>query len=397
MGNILDYAHTETRDFSEWPFHVADALVFALLSYDKIPDDVPTLATLEQRYGSFGRRVRSFDWHRLAHSFRALARAPFDGPALRRIEHELGAYEVDHPYIAKHSGFGDPRVSHEFYRSIAANPRFSVVHVSAAEERFDEAAQTQFAALTFRLPTGELVIAFRGTDDSLVGWKEDFNMAYRYPVPAQKHAADYLEQVAALWDGDIILTGHSKGGNVSVYAAMNAHDDVKDRIRHIYSFDGPGFPPDVVRSYEYGTIVDRITKVVPDSSIIGMLLNESPRERLVVVKSDADGLGQHSCYSWQMRGDDFEIAPGGLSDSSKTFNDALNDWLGGMTQRQREHGVEALFRVLMSSGYKSTTELMKAGPRVIPGMLGQYVGLTSEERKYINQALWMLATATFRH
>ena len=68
-----------------------------------------------------------------------------------------------------------------------------------------------------------------------------------------------------------------------------------------------------------------------------------------------------------------------------------------MTQRQREHGVEALFRVLMSSGYKSTTELMKAGPRVIPGMLGQYVGLTSEERKYINQALWMLATATFHH
>lgn len=397
MGSILDYARTETRDFSQWPFHTADALVFALLSYDRIPSDVPTLAALERRYGSLSRRLRSFDWHRLSHSMRALMRAPFDGPALRQIEHELGEYETLHPYIAKHSGFGDPRESHEFYRSIAANPRFSVVRVAAAEERFDEAAQTQFAALTFRLPTGELVIAFRGTDDSLVGWKEDFNMAYQYPVPAQKQAADYLEKVAALWDGDIILTGHSKGGNVSVYAAMNARDDVKDRIRHIYSFDGPGFPSDVVHSYEYGTVINRITKVVPDSSIIGMLLNESPNERLVVVQSDADGLAQHSCYSWRMHGDDFDIAEEGLSESSKTFNDALNSWLSGMTQRQREHGVEALFRVLTSSGYKSTTELMKAGPRVIPGMLGRYVGLTSEERRYINQALWMLATATFRH
>ena len=397
MGTILDYARTETRDFSEFPFHVADALVFALLSYAKIPSDVPTLAWLQQRYGSFTKRLRAFDWRRLSHSVRALVKPPYEGPALRQIEHELGAYETTHPYIARHAGFGDPHESHEFYRSTAVNPRFSIVHVSAAEERFDERAQTQFAALTFRLPTGALVIAFRGTDDSLVGWKEDFNMAYQYPVPAQKQAADYLERVAALWDGDIILTGHSKGGNIGVYAAMNARDDVKDRISHIYSFDGPGFPPDVVRSYEYGTVVDRVTKIVPDSSIIGMLLNESPRERLVVVKSDADGLAQHSCFSWLMHGDGFEIAEDGLSASSKAFNDALDTWLSGMTQRQREHGVDALFRVLTSGGYKSTTELMNAGPRVIPGMFGQYVGLTGEERKYINQALWMLATATFRH
>lgn len=393
---IADYARVETRDFTEYPLHAADALVFALLSYDMIPPLVPSLSSLTAAYGSFARRVRSFDWRHALDSARALVKPPFRGPTMRQVEQELTRYERAHPYWQEHSGFVEPSVPHGFYRSVEHNPRFAVVRVSAAEERFDSAQQTQFAAMTFLLPDGKLVVAFRGTDDSLVGWKEDFNMAYTYPVPAQKQAADYLERVGALWDGDIVLTGHSKGGNLAIYAAMNAPDAIKDRVLHIYSFDGPGFNPEVIRSYEYGTVVRRITKVVPEGSIIGVLLKASPTERRIVVRSDADGLMQHSCYTWLMDGDSFDTVDD-LSDNSKTFAEAMDRWLGGMTQRQREHGVDALFRVLTSSGRDTITDLMTAGPRVIPDMLGSYVGLSPQDRRYINQAMWMLATATFHH
>lgn len=221
-------------------------------------------------------------------------------------------------------------------------------------------------------------------------------MAFTYPVPAQKQAADYLERVGALWNGEIVLTGHSKGGNLAIYAAMNAPDAIKDRITRIYTLDGPGFSPEVIHSYEYSTVVHRITRVIPDGSIIGMLLAHSPHAHRIVVKSSADGLMQHSCYTWLMHGDHFVQVPD-VTPTSQTFAEAMNSWLGGMTQRQREHGVEALFRVLTSSGHGTITELMTAGPRIIPDMLGSYVGLSGEERKYINQALWMFAGATFHH
>ena len=167
----------------------------------------------------------------------------------------------------------------------AKTPRFRGVRLFAYTHEYDEAQAKQFDALSFLLPDGTLFVAFMGTDTSLAGWKEDFNMAFQYPVPAQVTAADYLARVAELWkDVPIVLTGHSKGGNLAVYAAMNAEDGVKDRIERIYSLDGPGFPEAVVNSFEYSSVSGRIVKIVPDSSVVGMVL-ETP-ERCIVVKSD---------------------------------------------------------------------------------------------------------------
>lgn len=258
-------------------------------------------------------------------------------------------------------------------------------------EQFDGDEQTQFAAATYRLPSGMLVVAFRGTDDSLVGWKEDFNMAFQYPVPAQVTAADYLARVAALWkDAPIVLTGHSKGGNLAVYAAMNAEDGVKDRIERIYSLDGPGFPEAVVNSFEYASVSDRIVKIVPDSSVVGMVL-ETP-ERCIVVKSDVEGIMQHFVFSWQMHGGEFDKVED-VASSSVTFNKALNKWLANLSKEQRERAVDALFAVLEASGAGSISAMMAAGPKVIPEMLGTYVGLSGEDRRNLNQALGIMLQA----
>ena len=177
-----------------------------------------------------------------------------------------------------------------------------------------------------------MVLSFRGTDDSLIGWKEDFNMAFQYPVPAQRAASAYLDTVARLWDGPIVLVGHSKGGNLAIYAAMNADAKVQNRIRHIYSLDGPGFPSEIVTSPAYRRIQPKVTKIVPSSSIVGMIF-ETP-EPCRVVSSDSDGIMQHSAFTWLVDGDQFVTEPD-LSSSSQLFNEELNHWVGALTPEQR--------------------------------------------------------------
>ena len=320
-----------------------------------------------------------------------LRQPPFDGISIARADDELHHDRAVPDHDVENVGLVDPQVTHDFYHAIAANPRFSDIEMGAFLEQFDDGEQTQFAAVTYRLPSGTLVVAFRGTDDSLVGWKEDFNMAFQYPVPAQVTAADYLARVAALWQNvPIVLTGHSKGGNLAVYAAMNAEDDVKDRIERIYSLDGPGFPEAVVNSFEYASVSDRIVKIVPDSSVVGMVL-ETP-ERCMVVKSDVEGIMQHFAFSWQMHGGEFDKVED-VANSSVTFNKALNGWLSNLSKEQRERAVDALFAVLEASGAGSISAMMAAGPKVIPEMLGTYVGLSGEDRRNLNQALAIMLQA----
>ena len=187
-----------------------------------------------------------------------------------------------------------------------------------------------------------------------------------------------------------MLTGHSKGGNLAVYAAMNASDEVKDRVERIYSLDGPGFPESVVNSFEYASVSDRIVKIVPDSSVVGMVL-ETP-ERCMVVKSDVEGIMQHFAFSWQMHGGEFDKVED-VANSSVTFNKALNKWLSNLSKEQRERAVDALFAVLEASGAGSISAMMAAGPKVIPEMLGTYVGLSIEDRRNLNQALGIMLQA----
>ena len=169
-----------------------------------------------------------------------------------------------------------------------------------------------------------------------------------------------------------------------------ASDEVKDRVERIYSLDGPGFPEAVVNSFEYSSVSDRIVKIVPDSSVVGMVL-ETP-ERCMVVKSDVEGIMQHFAFSWQMHGGEFDKVED-VANSSVTFNKALNKWLSNLSKEQRERAVDALFAVLEASGAGSISAMMAAGPKVIPEMLGTYVGLSGEDRRNLNQALAIMLKA----
>ena len=231
----------------------------------------------------------------------------------------------------------------------------------------------QFAAVTMLLPGGTLAVAFRGTDDSLVGWKEDFNMAFRYPVPAQHAACEYVCAVARLWRGPMVLLGHSKGGNLAVYAAMNAPEPVQRRVTAVYR-----------------SVMPLIVKIVPDSSIVGMIL-ETP-EPMRVVRSDQKGVMQHLTFSWQVSGNDFEYLPQ-VSPSSQLFNRSLNGWLESLSTEDRERAVDALFSVLRSSHADSISDLMAAGLKAVPTMINTFVGLSEADRRHLIEAMGLLMAA----
>lgn len=395
-GNIIDYARTRTGSFDERPFNDVDALVLASLAYQTMPDVVPTLADWERRYGTTTARWRTLmsdPKTALRHplnSLRALRHPDFPAATLADAAADLHPQDFD--YNAGYTGLADPKLTEALFAAMARNPRFSSIHVGAVDERFSREHQTQFAAMTLLLPDGTLVVSFRGTDTSFVGWKEDFNMAFQYPVPAQRLAADYVTRVARLWQGDLVLLGHSKGGNLAVYAALQAGDDVLPRIRRVYSLDGPGFPADVVAGDRYRAVADRIVKIIPDSSIVGMIL-DSP-EHCVVVKSNEYGPMQHLAFSWQVDRDRFVTVPE-VSATSREFKRSLDRMLAGMTPDQCERVVDALFKVLAASDEHGLIGLMEAGPKTIPAMLGAFAGLTDEERQHILEAAGILLKASF--
>jgi hypothetical protein len=213
----------------------------------------------------------------------------------------------------------------------------------------------QFSAMAFALENGDTVVVYRGTDDSIVGWRENFNMSFIYPVPAQKEAVAFLEYVASKTNGRIYVTGHSKGGNLAVYAGVKASAQARQRIEKIYSNDGPGFDQAFISGTDYKSMRGKIVSILPQSSIVGMLLENV--NNYTVVKSNSVGLFQHDGLSWAVMGDKF-IHLDSLTKNSQKVDQNMKKMLAGMTREERQHFVEALFDAIESqTGATTLTEL----------------------------------------
>lgn len=382
MGNVMDYVSDESRPFDDMPFGPPDALALSCIIYYDIPSVIPTLDETIHRSGSWKARIRQIDFRYPISALRQLSslrRPPFCALTLRDlacgIKHDIGGDEPTRNLII----------------AAARNPRFATIALDAYDEQLNHDNPTQFAAVTMRLPDGTLAIVFRGTDDSFTGWKEDFTMAFQYPVPAQYRAAEYLQRVASIWRAaPLLLIGHSKGGNLAIYAAMNADDNTRKRIKAIYSLDGPGFPAHVVNSPEYQAISNDIIKIIPDASIVGMIL-ESP-EHCQVVRSNQKGPLQHWAFSWQIHQGALVQAPN-VSTSSRRFNQSLTSWLSTLSPEQCEHAVNALFAILSASGATSFSQLRETGIKALPSMVGTFVGLSDDDRRHLLEAASLLFNA----
>lgn len=237
--------------------------------------------------------------------------------------------------------------------AMAKSKRFRNIKLNYHENIIDAEKETQFSAVTLFLPDHTVYVAFRGTDETIVGWKEDFNMAFSEPVPAQIMSEKYLKHVTRKFEGPFYVGGHSKGGNLAVYAAMNCTEEVQQRILKIYSLDGPGFRPEVLERMDYTKIESRVHKILPHSSLVGMLLQY--QENYEVVQSHALGLLQHNPYTWSIRDGEFVKAKD-VYRKRKLKNEVLNKWILSLEEEQLHLFVDTLYQVASASEVDTLVE-----------------------------------------
>lgn len=266
----------------------------------------------------------------------------------------------------------------------AASARYRVLRLSGYVNRIDHEKAEQFSAVVFSYKGRYHFIAFRGTDDSLAGWKEDFHMSFMQEVPAQRQAVEYAQRaMGRLW-GRFFLGGHSKGGNLAVYAASHLPPRMRSRILGVYSNDGPGFQPEVIRSEGYQDMLGRIHTLIPKSSVVGMLLEHS--EDYKVVDSSETGIMQHNAFSWLVRGAKFVEHPG-LTDTSLKFNEVVRAWLDKVPREQRAEFVNAVFSVIQSTGARSIHDLSKEMHAAASAVITTYHHMDPQTRSHLKKAV----------
>jgi len=256
--------------------------------------------------------------------------------------------------VTKRSG---PLIAYaSLLEKLAASQRFGGAWLSHFVDIYDESRHIQFAAMCIGLDDNTTYIVFRGTDSTIIGWRENFAMSFQ-AIPAQTEAVRYLEDVM-LPDGIYRVGGHSKGGNLAAYAAMMVPDELKDQIIAIYNNDGPGFSKEILAEDEYNKIRSKIQRIVPQYCVIGLLFENDTQRH--IVKSRTYGILQHDSMSWAV-GKDSIVSAEDLHRRSKPINAAISRWLEGLDTAERKALVDHFFDALGSRGAKYLSDIPRSG------------------------------------
>ncbi len=256
--------------------------------------------------------------------------------------------------------------------------RFSGTQISDYVDIVDTDRDMQMSAITYILEDGTAYIAFRGTDNTVVGWKEDFNMSYLPETGGQREAVAYLNRVGRKLRRPLRVGGHSKGGNFAVYASAFCDKSVRDRIIAVYSNDAPGFRREVTESEEYRAVIEKVKSIVPESSVIGLLLSSEAAHKYMVASS-VKGMPQHDGLTWQVKRNAFVRAE--QSDFGKFIKDTQRDWLSRIDDRSREKYVNALFSLLEATGADTFSEMKGQKLKSIEQILNTVRDMSDETQK----------------
>lgn len=359
MGTMIDYLR-EYGDytFSEKPLNEVDSLILSQFAYLKFDGLAP-------EEGS-------------------------DAPAVT-VE-ELDAHK-DRDKLFADERYREPNT--ELFEGMKNSIRFRTLRMKAYVNMVETEQETQFAAITFLLDDGMVYIAYRGTDESIVGWKEDFNLAFSEPVLGQLRSVEYLNQTAAEFEGGFYVGGHSKGGNFAVYAAMNCEAGIRERIVRIYSHDGPGFRPEIRQAGHYEEIAERVTKIIPHSSLVGMLL-ESHAEGYIVVESRSFGLLQHNPYTWLVKEDAF-VRVKDIYKRQKFMDETLNKWILSLDEAQIHSFVDTLYEVVSASRAVTLMDFTADWKRSMTAVAAAAKGLDEETSAMMRRVIASLFEAAGEH
>lgn len=282
---------------------------------------------------------------------------------------------------------------------MAKTKRFQNLLVQNYVNKVDMEKMLQFAAMEILLGDGTSYVAYRGTDDTIVGWKEDFYLS-RGKVPAEEEALIYLNQVCGGKKKSLVhkilpkslgkkekkirIGGHSKGGHLAIYAAAACEPEIQERILQVYCNDGPGFLQDFTETEGMLAIRDRIHRIVPESSVIGMLLNHMVDP--IVIKSSQSTIMQHDGFSWEVEGPKF-VRCKERSTFSKVLDEAIQTWLAQIPEEKREPVIRDLFSVLEATGAETLTELQDGGMKNLRILMKQIDGMDSESKGVLQDLL----------
>ena len=356
MANLLDYLDWRgDLTLEQAPFNEVDNLILAELSFVDFKGIVPPPGEGD-----------SVPLHQAAEAF-------FDTiPAGETID----------------MGVLVPAAIPDMLRKMAASRRFRDMKLNCFVSWLDTEKAEQFAALTIETGDGLLYLSFRGTDDTLAGWKEDFLLACLPEIPAQKMAVQYVRDVARQYPRKRLrLGGHSKGGNLAVYAGVFCPESVQKRIIAVWSNDGPGFHTDLLDLPEHQRIAERIYSIVPKSSVVGMLLEHE--EDYTVVDSSQQGLMQHDGFSWEVLGDHF-VKLRSVTRQGHLNDLTLKEWVHNMPLDQREKFVDGLFTVLSASGAVTLTDLKEESLKAAGAMVRAMKDMEKDTRDALIYAVRLL-------
>lgn len=281
---------------------------------------------------------------------------------------------------------------HEVSQVIADAPRFQSLKFFGVVSEWDKDTTKQFAAVTVEVEPSVRLVVFRGTDETLIGWKEDFLMTYSPLVAAQTDAKEYLAKQASLWDGDLMISGHSKGGNLAIYAAATQEEDVQLRIVDIFCFDSPGLYRSVLETKGYQNIVPLAMRYIPQDSLVGLMLeSEVP---YVIVKSNATGAMQHSAMTWEIEDGQF-IKMEKLTKNSQLNDQTFKKWTESVSDEELELFWNVFFELLFSVGIDTVNDLYGQFMHYVQEFLKAAGDMDEEKRELLTRIALLLVSTRF--
>ena len=348
MGNIMDYISWRgDLSFEQSQFNEVDNLILACFSYVNL-DGIPAVT-----------KQKGIGLKKLTKEFMKL--------------HTMKELEADKSFI---------RLAPFMMMEMAKSVRFGKCVVRNYVNDIVTEAEQQFAAMEIVLEDGTSYVSFRGTDDTIIGWKEDFNLSTGV-VPAQKRAIEYLQKISEHTDGMLRVGGHSKGGNLANYGSVmckSAHE----KILVIYSNDGPGFSREFQELPETKEMMPKIIRIIPEYSIIGTLLEHEKEP--VIVASSSKGLLQHDGFSWEVQGPAL-VRRDSLNKTALRFIEILHKWIDGMDTEQKRLLIEDLFATLQASGYENLSEVQSGGLKSLAAMVKRVEKFAPESRGMMQELL----------
>lgn len=346
MANIFDYMQWRDLSLEKVEFNEIDNLILARLSYFPFDglidgDEIITIEECYRRYMSLGDT----------------------GRILQKEDIDL-------------------------FPVLANSIRFGQMKLTNYVNKLDSMKEKQFSAITIIMPDNTIYVSYRGTDNTIVGWKEDFNMSFSDLVESQIDAANYLNNISFKYKSKIRVGGHSKGGNLAVYAAAFCNPKIQKRIINVYNNDGPGFSDKIVSSKEYKNIINKVHTYIPQTSIIGRLLNHE--EETTILKSTQTGIMQHDLYTWQVLGGKF--VEDELTNSSEFIDKTITDWLKEVEPKQREEFIDTFFEILNATQAQTMAEISSKWFLNAKTMIKTYKNMSQESKEMMTRTLSILVS-----